>query len=134
MSCRSGGKGAVIVQGCEPATFSISPHTSKPFRLDELTSWTKVPFAFHFLNDKRGEKVLYIVMLPHPCDISRIEVQARDQYKLKVNTKRRRRGDTSPCLASSLRCCPLFVQEVATKDEERIRKLKSRALSFIYLL
>lgn len=60
-----------------------------------------MPFAFHFLNDKRGEKVLYIVMLPHLSDISRIEVQAEDQYKLKVNTKRRRKGDTLQCLASS---------------------------------
>lgn len=47
-----------------------------------------MPFAFHFLHDKRGEKVLYIVMLPHLSDISKIEVQAKDQYKLKVNTKK----------------------------------------------
>ena len=47
-----------------------------------------MPFAFHFLGDKRGEKVLYIVMLPHLSDISKIEVRAKDQYKLKVNTKK----------------------------------------------
>lgn len=47
-----------------------------------------MPFAFHFLHDKMGEKVLYIVMLPHLSDISKIEVQAKDQYKLKVNTKK----------------------------------------------
>lgn len=56
MSCRSAGRGVVIVQGCEPATFSISPYASKPLCLDDLTSWTKVPFAFHFLYDKRREK------------------------------------------------------------------------------
>lgn len=83
--------------------FQFHPGLSKPFRLDDLTSWTKVPFAFHFLRDKDGEgekkeKVLYIVMLPHLSDISKIEVRAKDRYKLKVNTKRRRgRRDTLPC-------------------------------------
>ncbi|KAK1898210.1 Argininosuccinate synthase, partial [Dissostichus eleginoides] len=42
-SCRpSGGRGDVIVRGCEPATFSnFTPALQKPFRLDELTSRTK---------------------------------------------------------------------------------------------
>lgn len=71
--------------------FNFTPRASKPFRLDDLTSWTKVPFAFHFLRDKRGEKVLYIVMLPHLSDISKIEVQAKDRYKLKVNTKKKKK-------------------------------------------
>lgn len=119
MSCRSGDRRAVIVQGCEPATFSISPCASKPFRLDNLTSRTKVPFAFHFLHDKRGGKVLYIVMLPHLSDISKIEVWVKDQYKLKVNTKKAIRGDACLeiywlCLAS-FSCDAFFVQEVATK-------------------
>lgn len=68
--------------------FNFTPRASKPFRLDDLTSWTKVPFAFHFLRDKGGERVLYIVMLPHLSDISKIEVQDGDRYKLKVNTKK----------------------------------------------
>lgn len=71
--------------------FNFTPRASKPFRLDDLTSWTKVPFAFHFLRDKRGEKVLYIVMLPHLSDISKIEVQAKDRYKFKVNTKKKKK-------------------------------------------
>ena len=82
--------------------FQFHPALQKPFRLDDLTSRTKVPFAFHFLHDKRGrKKVLYIVMLPHLSDISKIEVQGKDQYKLKVNTKKKgqwRRGATLPCL------------------------------------
>lgn len=41
--------------------------------------------------DKRGEKTLYIVMLSHPFDISKIEARAKkDRYKLKANTKTRR--------------------------------------------
>lgn len=31
---------------------------------------------------------MYIVMLPHLSDISKIEVQAKDRYKLKVNTSK----------------------------------------------
>lgn len=31
---------------------------------------------------------MYIVMLPHLFDIGKIEVLAKDQYKLKVNTKK----------------------------------------------
>ncbi len=131
MSCRSRGRGAVIVQGCEPATFSISPRASKPFRLDDLTSWTKVPFAFHFLHDKRGEKVLYIVMLSHLSDISKIEVQAKDQYKLKVNTKKKRKEPVkkkrsyitmfgNPFASQRRRLCPL-----SGTHEEKIAKLKS---------
>lgn len=88
-----------------------------------------MPFAFHFLYDKRGEKVLYIVMLPHLSDISRIEVQAKDQYKLKVNTKKAEEEKEIHyhvwLSLASLRYCDLFVQEMARKDEERIRKLKS---------
>lgn len=73
--------------------FQFHPALQKPFRLDDLTSRTKVPFAFHFLHDKRGrKKVLYIVMLPHLSDISKIEVQGKDQYKLKVNTKKKKKA------------------------------------------
>lgn len=31
---------------------------------------------------------MYNVMLPHLSDISKIEVQVKDRYKLKANTKR----------------------------------------------
>ncbi len=87
-----------------------------------------MPFAFHFLHDKRGEKVLYIVMLPHLSDISKIEVQAKDRYKLKVNTKKGSEEEEihyhvwkSICLGFFLPQC--FV--CSGKDEERIRKFKS---------
>lgn len=87
-----------------------------------------MPFAFHFLRDKGGEKVLYIVMLPHLSDISKIEVQAKDQYKLKVNTKKaekKRRyitmfGNPFALPFSQPRC---FV--CSRKGEDRIGKLKS---------
>lgn len=36
---------------------------------------------------REERKALYIVMLSHLSDISKIEVQVKDQYKLKVNTK-----------------------------------------------
>ncbi|KAM7405182.1 hypothetical protein PAMP_012463 [Pampus punctatissimus] len=51
---QSGGRGAVIVQGCEPATFSISPCASKPFRLDDLTSWTKLELIAYMGQRREG--------------------------------------------------------------------------------
>lgn len=111
--------------------FQFHPALQKPFRLDDLTSRTKVPFAFHFLHDKRGrKKVLYIVMLPHLSDISKIEVQGKDQYKLKVNTKKKKGGGgeelhyhvwKSICPAV-FQPQPLCLSE-RKKDEDRIGKL-----------
>lgn len=72
-------------------------------------SSTKVPFAFHFLHDKQEGKVLFIVTLPHLSDISKIEVWVKDQYKLKVNTKKATRGDA--CLEIHLLCLPSFIHD-----------------------
>lgn len=53
---------------------------------------------------REERKALYIVMLSHLSDISKIEVQVKDQYKLKVNTKeamkRRRYMFESPFVLS----------------------------------
>lgn len=68
--------------------FQFHPARLKALPLGRSHVPDKGAFAFHFLGDKRGERALYIVMLPHLSDISKIEVQARDRYKLKVNTKK----------------------------------------------
>lgn len=72
---------------------NLQPFQFHPTRLKALPpGWSHVldkgAFAFHFLGDKRAERTLYIVMLAHLSDISKIEVQAEDRYKLKVNTKK----------------------------------------------
>lgn len=70
-------------------------------------------------------------MLSHLSDISKIEVQAKDQYKLKVNTKKavkKRRYITmfgNPFALASLSHSALFVQDMARKAEEKIRKLEN---------
>lgn len=72
---------------------NLQPFQFHPTRLKALPPGRshvldKGAFAFHFLCDKSGGRALYIVMLPHLSDISKIEVQAGDRYKLKVNTKK----------------------------------------------
>lgn len=57
-------------------------------------------------------------MLPHLSDISKIEVQAKDQYKLKVNTKKKKAVKKRSCItmfgnpfALALSHSALFVRE-----------------------
>lgn len=71
-----------------PQPFQFHPTRLKALPLGRSHVLDKGAFAFHFLCDKSGERALYIVMLPHLSDISKIEVQATDRYKLKVNTKK----------------------------------------------
>lgn len=79
-----------------------------------------MPFAFHFLRDKRGEKVLYIVMLPHLSDISKIEVQAKDQNKLKVNTKKKKESVKKRSYITMFRN-PFALYHSALFVQERLR-------------
>lgn len=88
---------------------NLQPFQFHPARLKALPpGWSHVldkgAFAFHFLSDKRGERALCIVMLAHLSDISKIEVQAEDRYKLKVNTtkSKRRSGAALACLENPL--------------------------------
>lgn len=78
-----------LSRGCEPATFSISPHAlQSPSARTISRTGQRCHLLFISSLIRKKEEVLYIVMLPHLSDIRKIEVQAKDQYKLKVNTKK----------------------------------------------
>lgn len=51
---------------------------------------------------------MYIVMLPHLPDISKIEVRVKDQYKLKVNTKKANEQEEMRVFGIHLPCRALF--------------------------
>lgn len=57
-SCRGLG-GFSLSRDVNPQPFQFRPEIQSPFRLGGHTSWTKVPFAFHFPFDKRGENIVY---------------------------------------------------------------------------
>lgn len=85
--------------------FNFTPALQSPSAWTIARPGQRCHLLFISSTIREEKKVLYIVMLPHLSDISKIEVQAKDQYKLKVNTKkkkekkRRQRGaDTLPCL------------------------------------
>lgn len=80
--------------------FNFTPRASKPFRLADLTFRTKVPFAFHFLHDKRGEKSIVYCNAPSPFwhqqnwGAGKRSIQIKSKYK----KSQWRRGATLPCL------------------------------------
>lgn len=93
-----------LSRGCEPATFSISPHAHQsPSARTISRNGQRCHLLFISSLIRKKEDVLYIVMLPHLSDIHKIEVQAKDQYKLKVNTKKsqERSGAAFPGATSS---------------------------------
>lgn len=74
---------------------NLQPFQFHPTRLQSPSAWTssrpgqRCHLLFISSVIRRPEKVLYIVMLPHLGDISKIEVQVKDQYELKVNKSKK---------------------------------------------
>lgn len=74
---------------------NLQPFQFHPTRFQSPSAWTssrpgqRCHLLFISSVIRRPEKVLYIVMLPHLGDISKIEVQVKDQYELKVNKSKK---------------------------------------------
>lgn len=74
---------------------NLQPFQFHPTRFQSPSAWTssrpgqRCHLLFISSVIRRPEKVLYIVMLLHLGDISKIEVQAKDQYELKVNKSKK---------------------------------------------
>lgn len=74
---------------------NLQPFQFHPTRFQSPSAWTsarpgqRCHLLFISSVIREAEEVLYIVMLPHLCDISKIEVQVKDQYGLKVNKSKK---------------------------------------------
>lgn len=79
---------SVIVQRRDLTTFSILLHVAKSRAAGELHGTAQ---SYHLLFIswliRLKKKTLYIVMLFHLFDITKIEVLEKNQYKLKANTE-----------------------------------------------
>lgn len=78
---------------------------------------------------------MYIVMLLHPSDISKIEVWVKDQYKLKVNTKKSNKEEMRKSISFVwlLSVRTLFVQGGNKEQEQSIQSSYLNVLSGIML-
>lgn len=88
---------------------NLQPFQFHPAHFQSPSAWTssrpgqRCHLLFISSVIKEAEEVLYIVMLPHLCDISKIEVQAKDQYELKVNkSKKSGSGAATVCSLPSI--------------------------------
>lgn len=74
---------------------NLQPFQFHPMRFQSPSAWTssrpgqRCHLLFISSVIRQPEKVLYIVMLPHLCDIRKIEVPVKDQYELKVNKSKK---------------------------------------------
>lgn len=70
---------------------NLQPFQFHPTRFQSPSAWSssrpgqRCHLLFISSVIRQPEEVLYIVMLPHLGDISKIEVRVKDQYELKVN-------------------------------------------------
>lgn len=74
---------------------NLQPFQFHPTRFQSPSAWTssrpgqRCHLLFISSVIREAEEVLYIVMPPHLCDISKIGVQVKDQYELKVNKSKK---------------------------------------------
>lgn len=112
-----------------PQPFQFHPAIQSPSAWTISRPGQRCHLLFISSTIREEEKVLYIVMLPHLSDISKIEAQAKDQYKLKANTKKKpvkKRSATFPSLEiHSLWCLSASVLCFSRENRDGNRKFES---------